>query len=875
MTKKMCKIGRIVLSTVFVLMLIVSSSISYFPIKYAMGQDITPTCVAAWDTRVNGYVPCGYQDSSSGGGSNGYQSSSSISSSSSSSPQRCVAPCGYPSMEQYCKAIWGPQAYASGNSCRMMTGDQYCKTRYGPNAYFDTSIFGVFLNRNIYGCSGIYDGYNSQQDYCQGTHDSSWNYDSSQQQCVQSTSSQSTASTYTPVTPRPTLIVSINAGHQNFAGDPIVVQAQVSTSDGSTPNNVSYSWGASSGIFESSNVQSTRWTPPIGMGNSFTINVSVSADGFYTVMASTQVTVHVEPPKPNLTNVPLTIGEHISQARQQFGESTDQFFEGIIDGTCDKVANMPVVCHPVTIDLPTGQTTIALAPGWKAKLGEFVGDGVIHLTPYILSTALLSTTIVGGATVGAVLHGVGGTLTVGGFVKVGYDMYKGDLSKSPVTVTVDCSPDTTCGRLHAGIFQVNNLVVGTGDPYQLVEIPSNYDSSTQTLSFSPQESGTYVLATVDSSNGPASNLITNALNLEDDKKYDEAKSLLDQALALEPQNFIALNSKGWVLLQQGKYDEANQYLDQSLAIEPNFVLALDNKAYVLISQNKYNDANAYVDRSLALNPNNEYALDEKGYILSQSGHEQDAITYFEKASQINPQHYGIYINEGNTYYQLGQWDNAITEYDKYLTFIPTSYDVLEQKGAALINLGKYQAGTQNFDSAYAVDPNDASGDYILALNMARGLVGQGKYDDSIQFYDKVMTLQPDIVQYQIEKAAALSLAGKYDQAKPILDNANQIILSLQSNEQINGVNAGDYLMGQIKGITLFNQGQYDQAIPYFENSLKKVPHVLFIEQLEKVSQDKMDVPVVPEFGSTASIVLAISILLIIGIFARTKFIQNS
>ena len=46
------------------------------------------------------------------------------------------------------------------------------------------------------------------------------------------------------------------------------------------------------------------------------------------------------------------------------------------------------------------------------------------------------------------------------------------------------------------------------------------------------------------------------------------REYIDQALAIEPQNVLALRNQAYLLERLGKYDEALAILDRALAIEP-------------------------------------------------------------------------------------------------------------------------------------------------------------------------------------------------------------------------------------------------------------------------------------------------------------------
>ena len=56
--------------------------------------------------------------------------------------------------------------------------------------------------------------------------------------------------------------------------------------------------------------------------------------------------------------------------------------------------------------------------------------------------------------------------------------------------------------------------------------------------------------------------------IDNDRNINEGLDLIDNALKLEPDNYIYLDTKGWGLFKQGKYQEALEFLDKSWALKP-------------------------------------------------------------------------------------------------------------------------------------------------------------------------------------------------------------------------------------------------------------------------------------------------------------------
>jgi tetratricopeptide (TPR) repeat protein len=121
-----------------------------------------------------------------------------------------------------------------------------------------------------------------------------------------------------------------------------------------------------------------------------------------------------------------------------------------------------------------------------------------------------------------------------------------------------------------------------------------------------QESSTSVLTnnnknTITKAN-TVNNLINEGISLLIVGKYNEAISLFDKVLAVDPTNTLALSNKGTTLAYLQKYNEAISLFDKALSIEPNNTGILNSKGNVLVSLQKYNEAKAYLIRFWLRNP---------------------------------------------------------------------------------------------------------------------------------------------------------------------------------------------------------------------------------------------------------------------------------
>jgi len=69
-------------------------------------------------------------------------------------------------------------------------------------------------------------------------------------------------------------------------------------------------------------------------------------------------------------------------------------------------------------------------------------------------------------------------------------------------------------------------------------------------------------------------------------------------------DFDTLFEEGNDLLGEGKYEEAISIYDKALVIDPNHVPTLSNKGFALLNLGLNQEALEYFDKALAIDPNN-------------------------------------------------------------------------------------------------------------------------------------------------------------------------------------------------------------------------------------------------------------------------------
>ena len=127
---------------------------------------------------------------------------------------------------------------------------------------------------------------------------------------------------------------------------------------------------------------------------------------------------------------------------------------------------------------------------------------------------------------------------------------------------------------------------------------------------------------------------------------DKAIEYLDIAINREPNVGQYYNSKGSILARMGRFEESFKAFEQAIAIEPNNALFLETLGFAYVDLgNKLNDDAAYLDAKAYAKAKVEI---DKAF--------QNALPYFEKAYELEPDNYDFKRSLRSLYYRLGMDD---------------------------------------------------------------------------------------------------------------------------------------------------------------------------------------------------------------------------
>jgi tetratricopeptide (TPR) repeat protein len=140
-------------------------------------------------------------------------------------------------------------------------------------------------------------------------------------------------------------------------------------------------------------------------------------------------------------------------------------------------------------------------------------------------------------------------------------------------------------------------------------------------------------------------------------------------------------------------------------------------------------------------------------------------------------------------------------------------ETLNMKGKALDELGKYEEAIEYYDKVLALDPNNK----FALNNKGADLYDLGSYEEAIKYFLKRLAIDPNNKHVLYNTGTALDELGRYVEAIEYYDRA----LAIDPN----------FLKALInKGLSLKKLGIYEEAIKYYDRALAIDPNNKFALQ---------------------------------------------
>lgn len=282
-----------------------------------------------------------------------------------------------------------------------------------------------------------------------------------------------------------------------------------------------------------------------------------------------------------------------------------------------------------------------------------------------------------------------------------------------------------------------------------------------------------------------------------DKKFEEAKKLLDKFAQEDEKHIEALKLLGLCNINLNCYKDAKNNFETVIKYNPEdatswFYLAScyetlednlhaitayqeviklreqDIEAYkclcVMHIKNKEEEKAAELGKKAIEFDKNDYTL---YYIVGTAYMSlkkfDESVYYLEKALEMQPEHAQIYNNLGTAYLTIGKMEKAYSNFLKASKLDPDSSITYFNIASILQIQNKHKEACEYFKKAYSKEENDS---YLTALALSEVKIGD--WENAIKHYKILAVHYPEKQTYQYNLACCYEQTGNYKYAISIL-----------------------------------------------------------------------------------------------------------
>lgn len=153
--------------------------------------------------------------------------------------------------------------------------------------------------------------------------------------------------------------------------------------------------------------------------------------------------------------------------------------------------------------------------------------------------------------------------------------------------------------------------------------------------------------------------------------WRNGKSLFNNALKLNPENYVVLILMGDQLRENNSFQEAIPYYRKALQISPNMHLTHNNIAICLTQTGNFHEARKHLSLSLMLNPESPDTLFNMGMVLGKLNLHEEAAASLYRFIQRVPRDAEAHFFLAESIRLAGRLNDAVSHYETALSIDPT------------------------------------------------------------------------------------------------------------------------------------------------------------------------------------------------------------
>jgi len=252
--------------------------------------------------------------------------------------------------------------------------------------------------------------------------------------------------------------------------------------------------------------------------------------------------------------------------------------------------------------------------------------------------------------------------------------------------------------------------------------------------------------------------------------WKDSLSLFTHTIQVTTNNYVAYNSSGVALAEQGRFEEAIDRYLRALRIKPDYAEAQCNLGLALEREGRHEEAISHYLEALRLDPNHATAHNNLGNALADQGKLEEAISHYTEALRIKPDYAEAYNNWGTALVKQGRFEEAIDLFLRALRIKPDYAEAHSNLAWALTGRGQMAEAMAHYRIAIQIRPNFAE----AHNNLGHLLVVLGRLDEAAIQFTEAVRIKPDYASARNNLGIVLARLGRLDEAVTQLREALRV-----------------------------------------------------------------------------------------------------
>ncbi|MCZ7418281.1 tetratricopeptide repeat protein [Verrucosispora sp. WMMA2121] len=254
-----------------------------------------------------------------------------------------------------------------------------------------------------------------------------------------------------------------------------------------------------------------------------------------------------------------------------------------------------------------------------------------------------------------------------------------------------------------------------------------------------------------------------ALGYLHDDRYDFVAALeaFEQALAIDPSDADALESRVGTLCNMRRFDEAEEVVRDAIVRRPDMPNLRISLGHVYIAQYDYVAALEAFDQALAIDPSDAHALRWRVIALRRLRRFDEAGKVVRDAIVRRPDVPNLRVQLGFVHYDQYEEVAALKAFEQALAIDPDDADALEWRITALRRLRRFEEAEQAVRDAIVRRPDAAS------LYVELGYLHDDRYEhaSALESFERALTIDSRNEWALVGRSNSLRLLRRFEEAE--------------------------------------------------------------------------------------------------------------